>query len=109
MNFDSKIQFINQTTTKNAHGEDAVQFTGGAYAWANVNYKGGLEGFMARQTVASGNIVFKIRYMAGIKETMFISYNNKLYNIRHIAENGRLNILEISAEFHDNLKTDLIQ
>jgi SPP1 family predicted phage head-tail adaptor len=100
--FDSKIEILKQQTTKNSLGEESIAWVNHKYAWANVNYKGGREGFYARQVVATGDVVFKIRYDSTILETMKIVYNNRNYDIRHIAENGRMNTLEITATMHDN-------
>jgi len=102
MILDRKIQILKQTLTKNNFGEERITWTHFAWAWANVNYKGGREGFYARQVVATGDVVFKIRYIKSMSETMQIFYQNRKYDIQHIAENGRNDMLEITATMHDN-------
>jgi SPP1 family predicted phage head-tail adaptor len=102
MNLDRKIEIQSITPVKNNFGEEAITWTHFAYAWASVNYKGGREGFYARQVVATGEVVFKIRYIAGITETMKIIYDGKKFDIRNIAESGRRDMLEITATSHDN-------
>lgn len=106
--YDRKIRFVTQVKTKNSHGEESVVLTYSADAWATVNFKGGREGFYARQVVATGDIVFKLRYQSGIDETMLISYNGKLYDIKHIAEEGRMFELHITATFADNRKLNTV-
>lgn len=103
MMLDRQIHIYNYTEVRNTYGEVRGKLTKFATLMANVNYRGGREGFYARQVVATENIVFKIRYYPGIKETMFIEYSGKMYDIRHIAENGRNRFLEITAEMHDNM------
>lgn len=102
MNFDQKIEIQRQALTKNNFGEEAIAYTHFASAWAAVNYKGGREGFYASQVVATGEVVFKIRYIASLSETMRIVYKGRNYNISHIVEVGRNDILEITAIMHDN-------
>ncbi len=103
MVFDKKILIYNYTLSKNTYGETEGALVLHTWTFAKVNYKGGREGFYARQVVATGNVVFKMRYIPGITEKMFIEYNEKMYNIRHIAEDGRKRFLEITAEMHDNM------
>jgi SPP1 family predicted phage head-tail adaptor len=100
--FDQKIEIKSQKLTKGTNGEESIAWDSFAFAWANVNYKGGREGFYARQVVATGDVVFKIRHIAGVKETMQIWYDGRKYDINHIAKSGRMEILEITATMHDN-------
>ncbi len=100
---DRQIHIYNYTEVRNDYGEVRGTLTKFTTLMASVNYRGGREGFYARQVVATGNIVFKIRHYPGIKETMYIEYNGKMYDIRHIAEDGRRRFLEITAEMHDNM------
>jgi len=100
--FDRKIEFQKVTVVKNSLGEDAITYVHHKHAFAAVNYRGGREGFYARQVAATGDVVFKTRYDASISETMLIIYNSRKYNIRHIAEVGRMDMLEITATMYDN-------
>ena len=103
--YDKLITIYNREESTNDYGEKALPFKHFAMLLASVNYKGGREGFYARQVVATGDVVFKIRWYPGITESMFIEYNNRMYDIRHIAETGRNEELEITATGIDNMKT----
>lgn len=102
MNFDRRIDILHAVETVSAYGEKAESFVLLKALWANVNHKGGREGFYARQVVASGEVVFKIRYTTGITEKMLINHDGKTYDITAIAEVGRRQYLEISSTARDN-------
>jgi SPP1 family predicted phage head-tail adaptor len=102
MNLDRKIVIERPILTRNDYGESEEGWTTFAIIWANINYKGGREGFYARQVVATGDVVFKIRYTAGITPKMRILFNNTVYNIIAISETGRNHFMEITAKSHDN-------
>lgn len=102
MNYDRRINILQAVTVTNEFGERAETYQLLKAVWANVNHKGGREGFYARQVVASGEVVFKIRYTTGINETMLINHDDKTYDITAIAEVGRRAGLEIVAVARDN-------
>jgi SPP1 family predicted phage head-tail adaptor len=102
--YDRQIIIYKHQETTNAYHEKEKSFVKLVTLRAAVNYRGGREGFYARQVVASGEVVFIIRHYPGIDEKMFIAYNDRMYNIKHIAEAGRREKLEITATMHDNMK-----
>jgi SPP1 family predicted phage head-tail adaptor len=102
--YDRQVIIYRHQVTKNNYQENEKTLVKLVTLRAAVNYRGGREGFYARQTVATGEIVFIIRHYPGIDEKMFIAYNGRMYNIKHIAEAGRREKLEITATMHDNMK-----
>ncbi len=102
MNYDRRIDILQPVTTTDSYGQPVESFELLKAVWANVNHKGGREGFYARQVVATGEVVFKIRYTTGITEKMLINHDSKTYDIAAIAETGRRNGLEITAVARDN-------
>jgi len=102
MNLDRKIEIQQPVKVRNAHGELSTTWETFAFLWANVNHKGGREGFYAKQVVATGEMVFKIRYTSSVNERMRIIHDGKTYNIIAIAEAGRRQWTEITAKMHDN-------
>ena len=102
MNMDRKIVIERPILKRNTYGESEEGWTTFAIVWANINYKGGREGFYARQVVATGDVVFKIRYTSGITPKMRILFNDLDYNISAISEAGRNQWMEITAKSHDN-------
>jgi SPP1 family predicted phage head-tail adaptor len=102
MNNDRRIEIQHLVGSRNGYGENVQEWKQFCKMWASVNHKGGREGFYARQVVAEGVVVFKMRYRDDIRETMRIVHNERIYNINAIAEVGRKDWLEITAKMHDN-------
>ena len=48
--------------------------------------------------MSSNTVVFSIRYVPGVTEDKVIRYNDKLYNIVYIGEEGRNKLLHLKAE-----------
>jgi SPP1 family predicted phage head-tail adaptor len=86
----------------NSIGEHIKTWTTLTQAWASIEYSDSKETFDAAQIVAPNEVVFKLRYFSDINETMRIIYNQKQYDIKHIAEIGRRNGLKIIAICKDN-------
>jgi SPP1 family predicted phage head-tail adaptor len=102
MNFDELIDIQQPIESRNGVGEMAVTWQTYKKVWAALNFKGGREGFYARQVVATGDVVFKIRAIPGITAKMRILHDQKVYDIQHLAGGLRSGILEITAKSHDN-------
>lgn len=105
MYYDRVITIFHYTQSRNAHGEvNDVLVPFLTNVRANVNYRGGRTGFYARQVVATGDVTFTIRYLGGVNETMYIAYNGRMYQVRHIEELGRKEKVAITATMHDNMQ-----
>ena len=102
MNLDRIITIEMPVKVKNSYGEESITWSIYAVLWANVNYKGGREGFYARQVVAVGDVVFKVRYTSGITPAMRILFDNNTYDIIATNEIDRKQFLEITTKSHDN-------
>lgn len=102
MNYDRKITIEQPIRIKDGFGAEVESWDAFAVVWANVNHKGGREGFYARQIVAEGIVVFKIRYTSGVTPLMRVNYDGVIYNITAVAEGGRREYLEIVTRTHDN-------
>lgn len=102
MTLNSKIEIQRPVKLRNAYGEANAGWETFALLWADVNYKGGREGYYARQVVATGEVVFKIRYTSGISPAMRILYDGKVYDITAVAEVGRRYMLELVTKQRDN-------
>ena len=66
--------------------------------WAMVTADGGGENKQGAAIVSSNTVVFSIRYVPGITEDKVIRYNDRLYNIVYIGEEGRNKLLHLKAE-----------
>ncbi len=81
-----------------AYGEPTQTWTDWATVWANVYSGAGRELEAARQITAEIDTQFQIRYVAGLKPTMRISYEGRIYDIYRIEEVGRRNRWNIWAK-----------
>lgn len=95
---DRKIVIQSATETRDAYG--AVTYTWGTFAevWAKKKDLRGDEYFAAQQVNAKIDAIFTIRWLSGLLETMRISYDSKIWDIRNINELGRREGFEIYAE-----------
>lgn len=95
---DRKIIIQSLTQTRDAYGATVDVWATFAEVWARKRDIRGDEYFAAQQVNARVDVVFLIRYLAGVTNTMRISYNNQFWDIRSINEIGRREGLEIYAE-----------
>ena len=102
MNLDHYIYIRQRVQTRNSYNELVESFTPLIGLPANVNYKGGREGYYASQVVATGEVVFTIRYYPGIDETMHILFEGTPYEITHVEPVGRKHWLRLHANKSDN-------
>ena len=103
MSLDRYIRFWQESTTRNEYNEPVKTLSLFQGMRASVNYKGGREGYYGRQVVATGDVFFTVRYFPGINERMFIEYGDRMYDIKHIEEIGRMQFLGITAKMTDNM------
>lgn len=109
MNLDRYIRIWAESTTRNEYNEPVKTWALFQAMRAAVNYRGGREGYYARQVVATGDVYFTIRFLTGIDEKMFIEYNGRMYDIKHIEEVGRRQWLGITAKMSDNMEVPIIE
>jgi SPP1 family predicted phage head-tail adaptor len=86
---DRKIVIQVQNFATNSIGEYTTTWDTFHNAFANVQKVSGTEGNNADQVTATNKVRFKIRYFAGINESMRVVYNSNNYDILEIQELDR--------------------
>ena len=86
---DRKIVIQVQNFTTNSIGEYTTTWDTFHNAFANVQKVSGTEAINADQVTATNKVKFKIRYFAGINESMRVVYNATNYDIIEIQELDR--------------------
>lgn len=94
---DRRITIQRVTRAADSYGELIETWADLATVWASKQDIRGSEFLAAKQTVASIDAKFKIRYLSGLKPTDRIYYDDKYYDIAGIIELGRKDALEIMA------------
>ena len=89
---DRKIVIESKTTTTNEVGEPVSTWSTYHTAFAAVQRVGGSEVEEASKTTATRKVKFKLRYYAGIDETMRVLYDSSYYDITEIQELDRQGI-----------------
>lgn len=77
------------------YGEPTETWTDWATVWANVYSGGGREFEAARQITAELDTQFQIRWLSGLKPTMRILYEDRVYEILRIQEVNRRERLNV--------------
>lgn len=77
------------TEARDTLGQAIETWSTFATVWGSLEPLGGRERFLAAQTHAEATYRSRIRYLSGITPKMRISYSGKVYNITHIADDGR--------------------
>lgn len=86
---DRKIVIENYTLTQNSFGESTKVWATYHTCFADVGMMGGTEKLEGDKTTATVQVRFKIRYFAGINESMRVLYNGTYYDIIEIQELDR--------------------
>ena len=86
---DRRIDIESWTYLANAQGEKVATYSVFHSAFAHVQKAGGNEREEGQKETATNKVKFKIRFFAGINETMRIVYNSIYYDILEIQELGR--------------------
>ncbi len=102
MNMDRHIEVYRRDSIRNEYNEKVETLVFHASLYANVNYRGGREGFYARQVVATGDVTFTVRYLPGLNETMVIKFDGKMHEITYIEPIGRRHWLALHTKSADN-------
>lgn len=101
---DRRITIQQATITRDEMGGEAVSWADQYLLWAEIPKQQGGESLVADGDRASDTRQFRIRYRAGISPTIHrISYQDRIYDIRHIAEEGRGNRLLLTAVWNQSI------
>lgn len=95
---DRRISIQTMTVSRDAHGGQLQTWTELAEIWAQVIPLRGKELFEAAQFQAGAEVKFVIRYRDDFDEKARIVFENRQYDITHIAELGRRRGLEVTAK-----------
>lgn len=95
---DREIVIESATSTVNAIGEPVETWATFASVWAEVKPLSASERFRSEARHSARVSTFSIRWLAGVLPTMRIKYENLYWRILGIAELGRRDGLEITAE-----------
>lgn len=98
---DRRVLVKQFTETVGANGERLHTWSDYGWRWAAVEYASGKEGVMDDMALAINAVNFYLRWDGGINEKFRINYLNKEYNIRYIAEIGRMNYMMLTCETVD--------
>ncbi len=104
MILDKHIEVYKRDTTRNEYNEKVEILDHHLSLPAAVNYRGGREGFYARQVVATGEVTFTVRWIEGLDTTMMIVFDGKVHEITYIEPVGRMHTLLIHTKTVDNKK-----
>lgn len=96
---DRRIEFQTYTPTTNSAGGDTPAWTKHLEVWAQAKPLKAAERFEANQFREVKAYTFITRYRASIVSSMRILYNGEYYKIIGLAELGRRDGLEITAEY----------
>ena len=102
MSYDRYIEIGRVAAVKDGWGatdkDAAGNFVLHEATWAELTAEGGTENKQAAAIVSVNTVVFTIRFIPGVKEDMVVRYDGEVYNIVHIAPEGRDKRLHIKAE-----------
>lgn len=99
--FDRIISIKEPVLMRNDYGEEETIYKTICSCFAMLEKQNGKEEEETNQIVATSKTVFVIRYTT-VKESYVIYYNNLLYDIVSIEEQGRRSFLRITATKKDN-------
>lgn len=95
---DTKINIEQPSVTRNAIGEVAINWTAFASVWADVIPTTSSE-FRGPYIIRNEKkVLFKIRYLPGLRENMRIKHSDRYFNITGVNENGRRESLDVYGE-----------
>ena len=77
------------TEARDSLGQAIETWATFATVWGKLTPINGRERFLAAQTHAESTYRARIRWIAGLTAKMRISFNEKIYNITYIADDGR--------------------
>lgn len=95
---DRRIVIEQTTPSTDSYGEPTDSWSTYTTVWASVRQIKASERFNSDKVLSVRTAVFKIRYNSGITEKMRINYDGRYWDILGIAEIGRQEGTEITAE-----------
>ena len=98
---DRLIEIQYPSRAKNTFGEETVVWKLHARVWAQAQPLQALERFKAAQERESKVYTFRLRYVKGVKSDMRVYHDSQSYRILGIAELGRREGLELTAEYFE--------
>lgn len=105
-NLDRRIDIQALTETRGAAGGIVATWATLKTVWAEKLPSSGNEFRAAQSRHAETSQVFRIRYYSGLSETTHrISYSDRVYDILHIAEEGRREGMLISCKYTEGAAT----
>lgn len=102
MNLDHYIKILKRVQVRNTYNELVESYSPLLGLPANVNYKGGREGYYSNQVVATGDVTFTIRYYPLIDETMKVEFEGVEHDIINVEPVGRKHWLRLHTKKSDN-------
>lgn len=94
---DRRVTLQTRVLTRNAHGEEVVSWTDLDEVWAEKHDVMGREYWSAQQVNAELTTRWRIRWRTDLTVIHRLVYEGTPYDIRHIAEIGRREGLELQA------------
>ncbi|MEM6681808.1 MAG: phage head closure protein [Pseudomonadota bacterium] len=97
---DRRITLQRKTETKNTLGQPTEAWSTYATVWAQKMEKSVRSVFTSDQMQANRNVIFRIRYRAGISDTDAVFFEGQRFQIRGISEYGRRVGLDLECEVY---------
>ena len=79
-----RISIQDKTTGRDSFGGEVVTWSETAAVWATAEPLRGQEYLEARRLQSDLDIRFRIRYLAGLKPTMRVVYDGRIFNIQSV-------------------------
>jgi len=103
-NMDRRIAIQRLTVTRDAVGGVSETWADAFHVWAEIPRQTGTENAIADADRAQDTRQFRIRAFAGIASNTYrIKYQGRIYDIRHITEEGRADRLLITATWNQSI------
>ena len=101
---DRRIILQVRTETRDAMGSLIETWANEIALWAEIPRQQGNESEVADSDRATDTRQFRIRHRAGVaSDTHRISYQSRIYDIRHIQEEGRSNCLLLTTVWNQSI------
>jgi SPP1 family predicted phage head-tail adaptor len=95
---DRRITLKSYTSSQNDYGEMIDTYDTGTTVWAAVRFGSGNERMVADKATVVGDVIFTIRFRAGLTEKTRIVWDGINWDIQHIAYLGRRQFIDIIAK-----------
>jgi SPP1 family predicted phage head-tail adaptor len=95
---DRRIRIESKSATLDSYGQEVISWVLVDEVWAEIDPKRGNEIMASMQTTPEATKIFRIRYLSTVNENCRIVYRSEAYDIKYIAEIGRQEGMEITAQ-----------